>query len=267
MRGRTGSPRVLRGGVRLGRTHRAGDINDLWTAGRRPPLAMSASSRYWPRWRSSRREWRSWRRGRARRRSRPGHEEQERRLLPPEAARHVVQLVPRHCQRCRQRLVGRDAAPRRHQVVEVPALSALVTEYRGHALECGACGKVTRWPVPAHASSAFATGRTRSPASRWASTGVQATGAGRALGHAGRGAVGGCVVSLEEKRSDTLARGGMSNAMRSGIQPEATAAPRTRRGERFLERARQEHPTGHETSFGQLRIPAWGGDGNPSPRW
>jgi transposase len=85
----------------------------------------------------------------------PGHKKHERRLLPPEAVQHVVELVPRECKGCRRRLVGRDCEPRRHQVVEVPPLSAIVTEYRSHALECTACGTVTRQPVPEHARSAF----------------------------------------------------------------------------------------------------------------
>lgn len=37
----------------------------------------------------------------------------------------------------------------------MPPLSAIVTEERSHALECGACGTVTRQRVPAHARSAF----------------------------------------------------------------------------------------------------------------
>ncbi len=68
---------------------------------------------------------------------------------------HVVELVPKECQGCGHRLEGRDCEPRRHQVVEVPPLSAVVTEYRSHALECRACGTLTRQPVSAHARSAF----------------------------------------------------------------------------------------------------------------
>jgi transposase len=85
----------------------------------------------------------------------PGHKKHERALLPAEAVQHVVELVPKQCKGCRRRLVGRDAKPRRHQVVEVPPLSAVVTEYRSHALECSACGMVTREEVPAHARSVF----------------------------------------------------------------------------------------------------------------
>jgi transposase len=84
-----------------------------------------------------------------------GHKKQERRLLPPEQVQRFVELRPERCRDCGQRLVGEDSEPRRHQVVEVPPLSAVVTEYRSHALECEACGAVTREPVPAHARSAF----------------------------------------------------------------------------------------------------------------
>ncbi|WP_257455625.1 IS66 family transposase [Archangium lipolyticum] len=85
----------------------------------------------------------------------PGHKKHERALLPPEQVQHVVELVPQQCRGCKRRLQGRDSAPRRHQVVEVPPLSALVTEYRCHAVQCPECGVVTRGEVPAHARSAF----------------------------------------------------------------------------------------------------------------
>lgn len=85
----------------------------------------------------------------------PGHKKHERALLPLEAVHHVVELVPGECKGCQRWLHGRDAAPRRHQVVEVPPLSAVVTEYRCHALECPGCGLVTREEVPLHARSVF----------------------------------------------------------------------------------------------------------------
>ena len=85
----------------------------------------------------------------------PGHKKHERGLLPSEAVQHFVELVPKECKGCGSRLAGKDSKPSRHQVSEVPPLSAIVTEYRSHALECRACGTVTRRPVPAHAGSAF----------------------------------------------------------------------------------------------------------------
>jgi transposase len=85
----------------------------------------------------------------------PGHKKHERALLRPEDVQHVVELVPSQCRGCKGRLHGRDNVPRRHQVVEVPVLSAIVTEYRCHALACSDCGLVTRAEVPAHARSVF----------------------------------------------------------------------------------------------------------------
>ena len=85
----------------------------------------------------------------------PGHKKHERALLPPEQVQHVVEVVPKECRGCKRRLRGQDSAPRRHQVVEVPPLSAIVTEYRSHALTCPACGEVTRGEVPEHARSVF----------------------------------------------------------------------------------------------------------------
>jgi transposase len=85
----------------------------------------------------------------------PGHKKHERKLLPPEQVQHFVELVPKQCKGCGRRLMGKDGKPHLHQVVEVPPLSAIVTEYRSHALECSGCGTVTREEVPAHVSSAF----------------------------------------------------------------------------------------------------------------
>jgi transposase len=85
----------------------------------------------------------------------PGHKKHERALLPPEEVQHVVELVPQECRGCKRRLRGQDSAPRRHQVVEVPPLSAIVTEYRCHVLQCPDCGVVTSGEVPAHARSVF----------------------------------------------------------------------------------------------------------------
>ena len=85
----------------------------------------------------------------------PGHKKHERALLPSEDVQHVVELVPKECRGCKRRLHGQDSTPRRHQVVEVPPLSAIVTEYRCHALQCPDCAVVTREEVPAHARSVF----------------------------------------------------------------------------------------------------------------
>jgi transposase len=62
----------------------------------------------------------------------PGHRKHERTLLPPEAVQHFVERVPKQCKKCRRRLTGKDAVPERHQVVEIPPVAAIVTEYHCH---------------------------------------------------------------------------------------------------------------------------------------
>lgn len=85
----------------------------------------------------------------------PGHKKHERALLPPEQVQHFKELVPQQCRACQRRLHGQDSAPFRHQVVEVPPLSAVVTEYRCHELKCPECGTLTRAKLPAEAQSVF----------------------------------------------------------------------------------------------------------------
>jgi transposase len=60
----------------------------------------------------------------------PGHPVHQRALLPPEQVDEVVVRKPGHCRRCGGALQGSDAAPRRHQVVEVPPPGPYATEYQ-----------------------------------------------------------------------------------------------------------------------------------------
>jgi len=85
----------------------------------------------------------------------PGHPKHERELVPLESVQQVVELVPKRCQWCQQKLKGKDPEPQRHQVVELEPVKAVVTEYRSHRLECAACGSHTRAEVPPEARSAF----------------------------------------------------------------------------------------------------------------
>jgi transposase len=84
-----------------------------------------------------------------------GHKHHKRELLPPEQVSKAVECVPRHCHRCRARLSGVDAEPRRSQVIEVPPITPYVTEYREHELACGECGARTRGELPAEAAATF----------------------------------------------------------------------------------------------------------------
>jgi transposase len=101
-----------------------------------------------------------------------GHKGHHRALVSPERVNATQEVKPSTCRKCQQRLEGEDRRPQRHQVVEVPALTAQVTEYRLHRLACGQCGARTRAALPKEVPStcvgphltallAFMTGRMR----------------------------------------------------------------------------------------------------------
>jgi transposase len=77
-----------------------------------------------------------------------GHTKHERPLIPSDECREVIPVKPVACSRCGERLSGSDAAPKRHQVWELPPLSPEVTEYQLHTLECPCCGKATPAKLP-----------------------------------------------------------------------------------------------------------------------
>lgn len=77
----------------------------------------------------------------------PGHDRHERSLVPIEDVDKLVVLKPARCCACGKRLVGADDAPRRHQVLELPEVRPVVTEYELHALTC-ACGAATTADLP-----------------------------------------------------------------------------------------------------------------------
>jgi len=87
-------------------------------------------------------------RGKRRRGGQPGHPGHTRTLLPIEAVDEVVVLKPEECPQCHALLSGSDPKPWRHQVIEIPPIKPVVTEYQWHQLVCAACGEVTRasWP-------------------------------------------------------------------------------------------------------------------------
>lgn len=68
-----------------------------------------------------------------------GHQGHHRELLPPAKVTAVVPLFPKACRRCKGPLVGHDPAPFRHQIVELPKIVPLVTEYQLHKLACPDC--------------------------------------------------------------------------------------------------------------------------------
>src|SRR5919202_6124250 len=87
-------------------------------------------------------------RGQRRRGGQPGHPGHTRPLLPVEEVDEVVVLKPDRCSGCHTLLWGDDPAPFRHQVIEIPPIQPVVTEYQWHQLVCAGCGEVTRAPWP-----------------------------------------------------------------------------------------------------------------------
>lgn len=91
----------------------------------------------------------------------PGHEGATRELVPVEQVDEVVPLFPLDCRGCGVALPQREtpngAPPRRHQVIEVPAVKPRITEYQLYATPCR-CGEVTCAELPIEARSAFGPG-------------------------------------------------------------------------------------------------------------
>jgi transposase len=88
-------------------------------------------------------------RSQRRRGGQPGHPGQTRTLVPVEEVDEVVVLKPEQCRGCHAPLSGDDPTPFRHQVLELPPIKPVITEYQWHQLVCPACGETTRAPWPA----------------------------------------------------------------------------------------------------------------------
>jgi transposase len=100
----------------------------------RPPSSDAPQHRHHPKRQPSKRK----------RGAQLGHPGRGRRLKPSEEVDRIVNLRPNTCLRCGCKLKGRDPAPARHQVTEIPPSRAEVTEYRRHTLQCRRCGRVNQ---------------------------------------------------------------------------------------------------------------------------
>jgi transposase len=80
----------------------------------------------------------------------PGHPGHHRAPVPIERVDTIVDLVPETCRQCAHRLSARHRVgeARPHQVTELPAIAAHITEYRCHRRQCPACGTTTVAPLP-----------------------------------------------------------------------------------------------------------------------
>jgi transposase len=78
----------------------------------------------------------------------PGHEKNERALLPRADVDEIISAWPESCGACGHELAGNDEAPRRHQVIDLPPIQPVVTEYELHRLTCSRCGRRTEASLP-----------------------------------------------------------------------------------------------------------------------
>ena len=81
----------------------------------------------------------------------PGHEKAERSLIPTDQCDFVEKRKPPNCRGCGETLVGDDPDPKRKQVIELPEVKPIVTEFQSHTLTCPCCGCVNKPPsLPEH---------------------------------------------------------------------------------------------------------------------
>jgi transposase len=77
---------------------------------------------------------------------------QERKLYEVAECVATHEFKPSNCSSCGYELTGEDSHPTRHQIVDLPVLKPLITEYRLHQLECEHCGDKTRASLPSFVS-------------------------------------------------------------------------------------------------------------------
>ena len=84
----------------------------------------------------------------------PGHEAHAREPFKPKDIDRVVPVLPGRCGKCRRILRAEDAvgAPLLHQVVDLPPVSAHVTQYEVSQCLCPDCGTVTQGELPSGVS-------------------------------------------------------------------------------------------------------------------
>jgi transposase len=91
----------------------------------------------------------------------PGHPGHHRGLVPTPEVSAIEVVLPKHCGNCGGKLpqkpgqVSTKGEPRRHQVTEIPAVKAHITEYQFPNVVCGHCRKATRAPLPEEMAGHF----------------------------------------------------------------------------------------------------------------
>lgn len=82
----------------------------------------------------------------------PGHPRHDR---PERQATHTVVVKPIECNGCGAMLLGHDPKPLVKQVVELPVIQPIVTDYLLHQLTCLVCGAKTRAATPSEAHQEY----------------------------------------------------------------------------------------------------------------
>ncbi|MEJ6486727.1 IS66 family transposase [Nostoc punctiforme UO1] len=78
----------------------------------------------------------------------PGHKGHSRFLYDVSECSSVLEHHPKTCSCCGEILLGEDANPYRHQIVEIPPINPIIVEHRLHQLVCQQCGTLTRAKLP-----------------------------------------------------------------------------------------------------------------------
>jgi transposase len=84
----------------------------------------------------------------------PGHEGQQRPLVPPDQVHEPIDIQPQQCPTCQTALppdLPHVAPPRRTQVWELPPIAPIITEYRQHTVCCPHCQQLLTADLPADA--------------------------------------------------------------------------------------------------------------------
>jgi transposase len=76
-----------------------------------------------------------------------GHQGHERKFYPVEMCQEIIHHYPKQCSRCGAEIIAsKNTQPYRHQVVDIPPIHPVVTEYQFHAVSCTCCGKENQAP-------------------------------------------------------------------------------------------------------------------------
>ncbi len=78
----------------------------------------------------------------------PGHPGHTRELIAVDEVTRMVTLKPSPCGICHHDLRSEDPHPHRHEVIDIPPIAPVITEYQVHRLSCEVCGASTYGPGP-----------------------------------------------------------------------------------------------------------------------